>query len=144
MLFRSLLADAWHHRSDAFSSVGALIGAGGAYLGFTILEPLASIAISFMILKAAYDIFMEAVNDLIDRSCDADEEEKLRQIILETEGVRSIDLLRTRRFGSKIYVDVEISEDGSLSLYNAHLIAEEVHRRVEEQFKNVKIGRAHV
>lgn len=140
----ALLADAWHHRSDALSSVGALIGAGGAYLGFTILEPVASIVISFMILKAAYDIFMEAVNDLIDRSCDSEEEEKLRKVILETEGVKSIDLLRTRRFGSKIYVDVEISEDGSLSLYNAHLIAEEVHRRVETAFKNVKHCMVHV
>ena len=141
---QSLLADAWHHRSDAFSSVGALIGAGGAYLGIAVLEPVASILISLMICKAAYDIFIEAVNDLVDRSCDEDEIAELKKIIIETDGVQSIDLIRTRRFGSKIYVDVEISEDASLTLFNAHLIAENVHRRVEESFKIVKHCMVHV
>ena len=140
----AMLADAWHHRSDAFSSVGAFIGIGGAMLGFPILEPIAAILISVMVGKAAFDIFSEATNNLVDRSCDDEEIERLRETILEVDGVRSIDLLRTRRFGAKTYVDVEISEDGNMTLYNAHRIAEEVHRKVEENFSDVKHCMVHV
>lgn len=140
----AMLADAWHHRSDALSSVGSLIGIGGALLGYTIFEPAASIVICVFIVKASYDIFMEAVNCLVDRACDSEEVEKLRQAIMSVDGVCAIDMLLTRRFGSKIYVDVEISEDGNLSLYNAHRIAEQVHDAVEEGFKDVKHCMVHV
>ena len=140
----AMLADAWHHRSDALSSVGALIGVGGAMAGFPILEPIATLLISVMIGKAAYDIFIEAVNSLVDRSCSEEEIELLRSTIMEVPGVKAIDLLRTRRFGAKTYVDVEIAEDGDISLYDAHLIAEEVHRKVEKIFPDVKHCMVHV
>lgn len=140
----SMMADAWHHRSDALSSVGSLIGIGGAIIGFPIFEPIASIVICIFIVKASYDIFMEAVNSLVDRSCSDEEIEEMRRIISSVEGVKSIDLLRTRRFGSKIYVDVEIAEDGSLSLFHAHSIAEDVHDSIENKFKNVKHCMVHV
>ncbi|MCH5213025.1 MAG: cation transporter [Oscillospiraceae bacterium] len=140
----AMLADAWHHRSDALSSVGSLIGIGGALLGYPIFEPAASIVICVFIVKAAYDIFMQAVNCLVDRACDTGEVEALRNVILDVKGVRSIDVLRTRKFGSKIYVDVEISEDGNLSLYKAHKIAEQVHDRVEAAFPDVKHCMIHV
>lgn len=140
----AMLADAWHHRSDALSSVGALIGVGGAMLGFTILEPIAALLISVMIGKAAYDIFIEAVNNLVDHSCSEEEIDQLKSTIMKVPGVKGIDLLRTRRFGAKTYVDVEISEDGSMSLYDAHLIAEEVHRIVEKNFPDVKHCMVHV
>ena len=140
----AMLADAWHHRSDALSSVGALIGVGGAMLGFPILEPIATLLISVMVGKAAYDIFIEAVNSLVDHSCSEEEIEQLKAAIMEVKGVKRIDLLRTRKFGAKTYVDVEISEDGNISLYDAHLIAEEVHRIVEKNFPDVKHCMVHV
>ncbi len=140
----AMLADAWHHRSDALSSVGALVGVGGAMLGFPILEPIATLLISVMIGKAAFDIFMDAVNSLVDRSCSEEEIEQLRSTIMEVPGVKGIDELRTRRFGAKTYVDVEISENGDMSLYDAHLIAEEVHRKVEQSFPDVKHCMVHV
>lgn len=140
----SMMADAWHHRSDALSSVGSLIGIGGAILGYPIFEPAASIVICVFIVKASYDIFMEAVNSLVDSSCSDEEIEQMRNVISSVEGVKSIDLLMTRRFGSKVYVDVEISEDGSITLFDAHKTAEAVHDSIEKNFKNVKHCMVHV
>lgn len=140
----SLMADAWHHRSDALSSVGSLIGIGGALLGFTICEPIASIVICVFIAKAAYDIFIDAVNRLVDRACSDDEVEAIRACVLEVEGVERIDSIMTRRFGSKIYVDLEIAEDGSITLTEAHQIAERVHDNIENKIENIKHCMVHV
>ncbi|MBQ3123846.1 MAG: cation transporter [Clostridia bacterium] len=140
----ALLADAWHHRSDALSSVGSLIGIGGALIGFPICEPIASFVICIFIAKAAVDIFMDAVNRLVDRSCTDEETEKIRECIMEIEGVRRIDKLMTRRFGSKIYVDLEIAEDAQMSLLEAHKIAERVHDNIEEKIPEVKHCMIHV
>ena len=140
----SMLADAWHHRSDALSSVGSLIGVGGALLGFTICEPIASIVICIFIGKASVDIFMDAVNRLIDRSCTDEEIERIRECVMEIDGVKNIDKLMTRRFGSKIYVDLEISEDANITLLEAHHIAERVHDNREEKMPEVKHCMIHV
>ncbi len=140
----ALMADAWHHRSDALSSVGSLIGIGGALLGFPIFEPIASIVICLFIAKAAYDIFMDAVNRLVDHSCTDDEVEKIRNCIMEIEGVERIDSLKTRRFGSKIYVDLEIAERGEMTLHDAHKVAEAVHNNIEHKIENVKHCMVHV
>ena len=140
----AMLADAWHHRSDALSSVGSLIGVGGALLGFTICEPIASIVICIFIGKASVDIFMDAVNRLIDCSCTDEETEKIRECIMEIDGVKNIDKLMTRRFGSKIYVDLEISEDADMTLAEAHSIAELVHDNIEEKMPEVKHCMIHV
>lgn len=140
----AMLADAWHHRSDAFSSIGSLIGVGGAILGFPICDPIASIVICIFIAKASYDIFMDAVNRLIDRACTEEEVEKIRKCINEIDGVKNIDKLMTRRFGSKIYVDLEIAEDGNITLYEAHKIAERVHDNIENKIENVKHCMVHV
>ncbi len=140
----SMLADAWHHRSDALSSVGSLVGVGGAILGFPICEPIASIVICVFIAKAAIDIFLDAVNRLVDRACTEEETEKIRQCIMEIEGVGRIDKLMTRRFGSKIYVDLEIAEDGDMTLCEAHKIAERVHDNIEKKIENIKHCMIHV
>lgn len=140
----ALKAEAWHHRSDALSSVGAIIGIGGARLGLSVLEPIASIVICLFIFKVAFDIFKDAVNRMVDRSCDKTTEEAIRQCAMNIEGVISVDLLQTRVFGNKIYVDIEIGADSSLPLTKAHQIAENVHAAVEEQFKNVKHIMVHV
>ena len=92
----ALMADAWHHRSDSLSSIGALIGIIGARLGFGIMEPLASVVICIFIEKAAYDIFMDAVNKMVDKSCDDETMEKIKACAMNIPGVENIDLLRTR------------------------------------------------
>lgn len=140
----ALLADAWHHRSDAISSIGALIGIAGARLGFPIMDSLASLMIFVFVVKASYDIFMDAMDKMVDHSCDEETETKLLDCVRKNENVLGIDLLQTRIFGNKIYVDVEISVDGSLSLREAHGIAEDVHDRIEKNFSKVKHIMVHV
>ena len=140
----SLMANAWHHRSDALSSVGALIGIAGARMGHPVMEPLASLVICVFILKAAYDIFRDAMRKMVDRAADAETESRLRDCVLAQKDVLGIDRLQTREFGSRIYVDLEIRLDGALSLYEAHGIAEQVHDRIERDFPSVKHIMVHV
>lgn len=140
----ALMADAWHHRSDALSSVGALLGIGGARLGFPVLDPLASVVICVFIGKAAADIFIDAVNKMIDKSCDEKTENELRSCALSHELVRRVDLLRTREFGSRVYVEMEIAVDGKLPLTEAHEVAEKVHDDIETSFPKVKHIMIHV
>lgn len=140
----AFMADAWHHRSDAFSSIGSLIGVGGAMLGFPVMDSLASVAICLCILKVAYDIIKDAFSKLLDTSFGHDYEQKLHDFIQQQEHVKSIDLLQTRMFGNKIYVDLEISLPGELSLRDAHDIAEKVHEAVEENFPEIKHIMIHV
>jgi len=140
----ALLADAWHHRSDALSSVGSMIGIGGAILGYPILDPVASVVICLFIFKAAYEIFSDAVKKMVDESVEEDIVRELREKILEEEGVMQIDDIRTRVFGSKYYVDVEISADGSQSLTEAHDIAQRVHDNMEKMFPDIKHIMVHV
>ena len=140
----ALLADAWHHRSDALSSVGALIGIGGARLGFPILDSVASVVICVFIVKAAYDIFMDAIDKMIDKACDEETEQQLRDCATAVDGVEGIDLLMTRVFGNKIYVDIEIVAKGDKTLREAHEIAESVHDSIEKNFPKVKHIMVHV
>ena len=140
----SLMADAWHHRSDALSSVGALIGIAGTRMGYPILEPLASLLICVFIVKASVEIFREAVDKMIDHSCDENTENLIRACVMKQSGVKNIDLLRTRIFGNRIYADIEISADGKISLNDAHSIAENVHSAVEMQFPEIKHIMVHV
>ena len=140
----ALMADAWHHRSDSLSSIGALVGIIGARMGYAILDPAASLVICFFIEKASYDIFMDAVNKMVDKACDEETEKALRECAESVEGVLGIDLLHTRVFGNKIYVDVEIRADGNKMLKETHAIAEQVHNRIEENFPKVKHIMVHV
>lgn len=109
----ALIADAWHHRSDAFSSIGALIGIGGARLGFPVMDSIASLVIFVFIAKASIDIFKDAMDKMVDHSCDEDTERQIYDCVMRNKDVMGIDLLQTRIFGNKIYVDVEIQADGS-------------------------------
>ncbi len=140
----ALMADAWHHRSDALSSVGSFIGIFGARLGFPMLDPLASIVICLFIIKASWDIFVDTINKMIDKSCDDQTINRMRNTILIQPGVIDIDLIHTRMFGSKIYVDVEIAADENLPLKEAHAIAESVHDAIEQTFLQVKHCMVHV
>ena len=140
----ALTAEAWHHRSDALSSVGAIIGIGGAKLGFPILEPIASITICLCIIKVSFRIFKDAIDRMVDHSCDESVEESIRQCALSVDGVMGVDMLHSRVFGNKIYVDIEIGADSSMPFTQAHQIAENVHNAVEESFPQVKHIMVHV
>ncbi len=140
----AVMADAWHHRSDALSSVGALIGIGGARLGFPIMEPLASVVICIFIEKAAFDIFKDAIDKMVDKACDEQTEEALRNCALNTKGVERVDLLKTRIFGNKVYVEMEIGADENLSLKDSHAIAENVHDAIEQGWPKIKHILIHV
>lgn len=140
----ALMADAWHHRSDALSSIGAFVGILGARLGFPILDPLASVGICILIAKAAIDIFKDAIDKMVDRSCDEETVSKMREAVMEVSGVERVDVLRTRLFGSKMYVDVEIAVNDDMPLKEAHAIAEKVHRTIERTFGDVKHCMVHV
>lgn len=140
----ALMADAWHHRSDALSSIGAMIGIVGARAGFPVLDSVASIVICLCIFKAVADIFKEAVDKMVDKACSQETVSAIEQLILEQPGVIGIDELRTRIFGAKIYVDVEIAADGSQTLWEAHRIAENVHQCIETNIPDVKHCMVHV
>lgn len=140
----ALMAEAWHHRSDALSSVGAFVGILGARMGYPVLDPIASIVICGFIGKAALDIFKDAMDKMVDKSCDEETLKEMEKIIREQDGVISLDLLHTRLFGAKIYVDIEISADRTLSLENAHEIAKQVHDSIEQNFPLVKHCMVHV
>ena len=137
-------ADAWHHRSDAMSSVGAFAGIGLARLGFPIMDPIAGLVIAVLILKVAFDIFKDAIAKMLDTSVGKDFERSVRKFIEEQPDVRHIDVMRTRQFGNRIYVDLEIAVRRDMSLVEAHNIAENVHRNVEKEFPNVKHIMIHV
>ncbi len=134
----ALMADAWHHRSDSLSSIGALIGIGGAIMGFPGMEPAASIVICGFIEKAALDIFKDAIDKMVDKSCNEQTEKELKECALGIPGVLRVDLLRTRMFGNKIYVEMEIGADKELSLGESHAIAEQVHDAIEEGWPKIK------
>ncbi len=140
----ALMADAWHHRSDALSSVGALVGIAGARMGVPLLDPLASVIICAFIAKAAFDIFREAIDKMVDHSCDPATEASIRSRVEGHAQVRGIDLLRTREFGNRLYIELEIAADASLTLSEAHDIAESVHDDVERAFPQVKHIMIHV
>lgn len=140
----ALMADAWHHRSDALSSVGALIGIAFARIGFPFMEPIASLVICLFIEKAALDIFKDAVDKMVDKSCDDETVSTIMECARQIEGVEDIDIIKTRVFGNKIYVDMEISADGNLPLKQTHAIAENVHDAIETAFPKVKHIMVHV
>ena len=134
----AFLADAWHHRSDALSSIGALVGVGLSMAGVPAGEPLASVVICGIVLKVAYDVGKDAVDNMMDAPCAPELESTIKNCIEQVEGVTRIDALRTRRFGSKVYVEAEIAVCGSQSLEAAHAIAERAHDLVESRFPEVK------
>lgn len=140
----AFMADAWHHRSDAFSSIGSLLGIGGAMLGFPVLDSVASVVICLCILKVAYDILKDALTKMLDTSCGEDYERQLREYIAAQEDVIRVDVLRSRMFGNRVYVDLEIEMDGDKTLRESHAVAERIHDNVETDFHNVKHIMIHV
>lgn len=134
----AFMADAWHHRSDTISSIGSLIGIGGAMLGFPVMDSVASVVICLFILKVAYDILKDAISKMLDTSCGEDYDKQLTDFIAAQEDVVCVDMLHSRMFGNKVYVDLEIGVDGNKPLKEAHEVAQRVHDSVETDFPNVK------
>ncbi|MCL2372941.1 MAG: cation diffusion facilitator family transporter [Defluviitaleaceae bacterium] len=140
----AMMADAWHSRADALSSIGSFVGIGGAMLGFPIMDSIAAIVICGFILKTAISIFLDAIGKMTDRACDDETVEKMRQVILSQDAVEGIDSLMTRIFGNKIYVDVDILVNPLMTLKAAHDVSHAVHDAIETQFPKVKHCMVHV
>ena len=140
----ALLADAWHHRSDALSSVGSFLGILFVKLGYPIFDSIASVVICIFIIKAALDIFKDAIDKMVDKACSDDELKKIEKIILSNKDVIRIDDLKTRQFGNMYYIDVEIAVESHMSIKKAHEIAHTVHDDIEKKLKKVKHCMIHV
>ena len=140
----ALMAEAWHHRSDALSSIGSFIGILGARLGFPVLDSIASVVICLFIIKVAFSIFKDSISRMTDKACDDDNIEEIQKVILTQEDVIKIDQIKTRLFGNRIYVDVEISADGDAPLHEAHNVAQQVHDVIEMSFPKVKHCMVHI
>ena len=134
---QAVIANAWHHRSDAFSSIGTLVGVGGAiFLGekWRILDPIAAIVVSAFIIKVAVELIKPCIDELLERSLPAEMEKKILEIITSFPEVSSPHHLRTRRIGNHIAIEVHIRMDGQTSLEEAHTTATKVEKRLKEEF----------
>lgn len=140
----SMEADAWHHRSDSLSSIGTFIGILGARLGFTALDPIAGIVVSIFVIKVGVDLYLKSVRELVDESASKEIIRKIRLITYNTKGVRSIKTLKTRIFGNKIYVDLEIGVDPYITVKEGHDIAELVHDNLEREIDDIKHCMVHI
>lgn len=141
---QALIANAWHHRSDALSSIGTLLGIGGAFfLGgkFTVLDPIAAVIVSFFIIKVAFQIGFPSVQELLEASLPPETEQEICDIIRNTENVRRLHHLQTRKIGADCAIDVHVELDGNLSLVEAHDIATVIERELRKKFgENTQIN----
>jgi cation diffusion facilitator family transporter len=134
---QALVANAWHHRSDALSSIAAAIGIGGAIIfgnRWTVLDPLASIVVGAMLVKVAWDLLGPAIGELTDKSLPEEVENEILGIIEEAPGVSEPHNLRTRRIGNRVAVEVHIRLDGNLTLAEAHERTSQIEKRLKERF----------
>lgn len=133
----AVVANAWHHRSDALSSIGAAVGIGGALLlgeRWAVLDPLASIVVGAMLMKVAWDLLKGSTGELTDSSLPAETEREMEEIICGFPQVKEPHNLRTRRIGNRIAVEAHVRLDGDLSLRSAHDIVSAIEHRLRERF----------
>ncbi len=140
----SLKADAWHHRSDALSSIAAFIGIGGALLGFKALDPIASVVVALFVAKVGFDILKDSANELMDYSIDEDQEKQIVKIAENTNGVINLGEIRTRKHGATAYVDLTICVNKDLTVYEGHEIATKLEKRIIKEMQFVKGITVHV
>lgn len=140
----SMEADAWHHRSDVLSSIGTFIGIFGARLGFTILDPIAGIVVSILIIKIAVDLYVKSIGELVDESAGDEVVDKIQIVAKEVTGVMGLKTIKTRVFGNKIYADLEVFVDGKISVSKGHDIAEKVHDKIEKEIEDIKHCMVHI
>ena len=140
----SLRADAWHHRSDALSSIASFIAILASRLGLPILDPICSMVISIFIMVSAISIFKEATKEMVDTAVDSETYNNILNTIKNCHEDLVVNDLKTRMFGSKIYIDLEIAIDGNTSLKKADNLAQKIHNKVEQEFNLVKHCNIHV
>ena len=132
-----VVANAWHHRSDAFSSVGTMVGIGGAILlgdAWRVLDPVAAVVVSFFIIKVSFKLLVPSMNELLEKSLPAEVEDKVTEIALSFPGVSSPHHLRTRRIGTHYSIDLHVRMDGNISLEEAHHTATAIEQKLRETF----------
>lgn len=144
---QAVVANAWHHRSDALSSIGTLVGIGGAILlgdRWRVLDPLAAVVVSFFIVKVAIQLFVPSMEELLEKSLPADEERFIVETILQQPGVSDPHNLRTRHIGNYSAIEVHFRMDGSTSLNEAHRATREIEDRLRQKFGNRTFITTHV
>lgn len=132
-----LIANAWHHRSDAFSSIATLIGvAGSMFLGKNglILDPLAAIVVSFYICKSGYDVIKPSIDELLEKSLPLSTEKEIREILKSIEGIEGVHNLKTRKIGQRIAIEAHTEMDGNISLIKAHKIATLAEKAIKKKY----------
>ena len=137
-------ADAWHHRSDALSSVGAFVGILGARLGLPVLDPVTGLLVSILVLKVAIDLYRKSVSGLVDSSTDAETVVRIQQLLADMDGIEEVNSLKTRVFGASAYADVTIKVDGALTVEEGHDIATLAHNKIEANLPKIKHIMVHI
>ena len=133
----AMVANAWHHRSDALSSVGAAVGIGGAILlgqRWTVLDPLASVLVGLMLVRVAWQLIMASIGELTERSLTAETEQEITDIICSFSGVQEPHNLRTRQIGNRIAIEVHVRMNGDIPLSEAHERASAIERKLKDRF----------
>ncbi len=141
---KALITDAWHHRSDAFSSLAALIGIGGALLGWTFMDPLAAVVVAIFILRVGWELISRAVDELMDSVPDLDLQDRLADRVREREGVLGVEDLRLRTNGPYFFVDLRLIVNKGLSAYDAHEISARVKQIILEEDDRIQDVLIHV
>lgn len=143
---QAVVANAWHHRSDAFSSIGTLLGIGGAIFGgerWRVLDPIAAVVVSLFIVKVAISILKTSLDELLEHSLPADVEREIEGIILSVDGVSAPHHLRTRRIGNNYAIEVHIRMNGELSLHEAHRVTTIVESLIKQRYGELTIVTIH-
>ncbi len=143
---QAIIANAWHHRSDAFSSIGTSIGISGAYfLGekWRILDPIAAVIVSIFIFKVAFKIIIDNIKELVETSLDEETEKEILQIVKDVPGAMDPHNMKTRRIGSNIAIDMHIRVDKKLTIVKAHDIATNIEETLKEKFGNMTFVNIH-
>lgn len=143
----SVIANGWHHRSDALSSVGTLIGIGGAFIlgdKWTILDPVASVIVSMFIFKVAFEVLLPALNELVESSLSTEDNDYIKSVIEKSPQIQGYHKLRTRRIGSKVAIDVHFNFEKTLSVYDAHEYATDIENQLKLYFGDSSIIITHL
>jgi len=143
----AVIANGWHHRSDALSSIGTLIGISVAYIlgdKWIIFDPIAAIVVSVFIFKVAFEIMLPAVNELLESSLDEKDVKYISKLIESNQSIKNYHNLRTRRIGSNIAIEAHLMFDTNISLYQAHAISESIEKTLKEYFGNRSIITFHL
>jgi cation diffusion facilitator family transporter len=139
-----LRANAWHHRSDVFSSLVVFAGIGGTLLGLPYLDAIAAIVVAVMIARIGWQLASSGVRELIDTGLEPEEIEAIRRTILDTDGVSGLHMLRTRRMGGEALADVHILVNSRISVSEGHRISEAVEHRLIEEFEEMSDVTVHI